>query len=698
MQLGIGEAARKKMEQDYLGERGKEDCTIYWGEELINGAAVPKEVDGWVLLAKEVMRVEDWREQLPDPVEFFDAVPHLTAGDLCPRIANIEGIFLFVSSPTNPHAMPHTLAPSPLVLTPTASTALRAIALHIAQSIPLLLTSLPTSGKSLFLSHLSSILFPSSNPSQIITIHLSDTSLDARSLLGSLITSPTSPGKFEWIDGLVTRALREGKWLVLKDIDKASQEVLGVLLPLVESLRVTKGTGERAFVDAPNRSRVEAQNGFALFATRSVISTAGTIPAPTFLGHTHWNVVIIPAPTQSEQLSILSSRFPRLSGDAIRSLLDLWDSIREGGVKGRGLTFKDIEKWVIRVESLLPSSFRSSSSPSSEMQLDVPSLSAIFPNLSLREEIFLEAYTVFFASSPSPASQANSLMVVAEKLGLTLERTTSLIQKRVPEFEVVKSGADGSVSSVLIGRTRLTPRLKSSSSLSMPDVNPVTRPYALHRPSLTLLEQIALSVQFAEPLLLVGETGTGKTSSIQHLSSLLSYHLTVLNLSTQTESADLLGGFKPVDARTIASGVNEKFKRLFEGSFSLKKNEEFLEGVGKALVGAKWKRVVGMWREARGRALERIMARYCYIYSFLYEILFYLYYFLYSQAEENANTSSQRKRRKIDQSTSSVSESDWDAFAKDVSDFEAQYILGKTKFAFSFVEGPLIKALRSGHW
>ena len=41
--------------------------------------------------------------------------------------------------------------------------------------------------------------------------------------------------------------------------------------------------------------------------------------------------------------------------------------------------------------------------------------------------------------------------------------------------------------------------------------------FAATRPSAVLLEQLAVCVDKGEPVLLVGETGTGKTSTVQHL-------------------------------------------------------------------------------------------------------------------------------------------------------------------------------------
>ena len=59
-----------------------------------------------------------------------------------------------------------------------------------------------------------------------------------------------------------------------------------------------------------------------------------------------------------------------------------------------------------------------------------------------------------------------------------------------------------------------------------------------------------------------------------------------------------------------------------------------------------------------------------------------------------------RKRRRIEQEVDglNVSEEIWLGFLHDVDHFEVQHIQAKGKFAFDFVEGPLVKALRSGDW
>lgn len=60
-----------------------------------------------------------------------------------------------------------------------------------------------------------------------------------------------------------------------------------------------------------------------------------------------------------------------------------------------------------------------------------------------------------------------------------------------------------------------------------------------------------------------------------------------------------------------------------------------------------------------------------------------------------------RKRRRLDgglPSSDGPTLQDWLAFESLVNEFEAQHVLAKSKFVFTFVEGPLVRAVRSGHW
>lgn len=73
-----------------------------------------------------------------------------------------------------------------------------------------------------------------------------------------------------------------------------------------------------------------------------------------------------------------------------------------------------------------------------------------------------------------------------------------------------------------------------------------------------------------------------------------------------------------------------------------------------------------------------------------------------NSARDQLDSSAPRKRRKVDglpdAPMPTVSEEEWKEFENDLNLFEVQHVLNKAKFSFAFVEGPLVRAIREGHW
>ncbi|KAL1760476.1 hypothetical protein FB107DRAFT_202952 [Schizophyllum commune] len=657
LQSGMGEAERERIEKQIFGEVGGPDCPLEYGVDLQGNTVV---TDGWLMPLRELQRVQNARnDMVAAPYDYFEGMedPVIDETVLCPNVVNVSGILLIKDAGTT--------SPSSLIPTDSVKGALHEIATCMSLRVPILLTSPPSSGKTTVLKHLAGLLHPTIK-NQIVTIQLADTSLDARALLGSHVSSPTRPGTFEWRDGALVRAMRAGRWVVLEDIDRASAEVLGVLRPLAESLRVDKWIGGRARIAVPGRGEVVAHDAFALFATRSV---RGSTTPPAFLGAHKWSEVVVPAPTAAEVHTIIEARFPRLRGAAANAFVALWDAVRALGpaASARDVGMRELEKLCARAERLLPRSYE----PSDMMEVDNASLPSLFPNPAFREDVYLEARDIFFgAGTTTAAARAQSdaiSLVIAEHLGIDGERREWVLKGRVPDFEVEKD-VNGEAVGVRAGRTYLPAKAKESRTPLAPQ-----RPFAMHRPAVILASRLATAVALAEPLLLTGETGTGKTSVVTHLAGLLRRPLVTLNLSHQTESADLIGGFRPVDARIPGSELQARFIELFGATFSRKKNEKFETEVRKAVAEGRWKRAAGLWKESVRLARDRIRKR---------------------REEEQGETSTPRKRRKVEKAPEEL----WAQFEHDVNDFEAQHVQGNGKFAFDFVEGPLVKALRAGDW
>ena len=614
IQAGHPETMLEKAYWEYLGEPGGIDAPVEVGDALVGDAVVPVNADGWVIRFIEEKRRCEKRAAFANAQDYYiseNSQAQITHADLSLHVLDICGTLMFKADRSPPTS-------TPMVITPSVANALRTLTLMISDRLPALLTSPPGAGKSLLIQHLAAQLYPSS-ASQVVSLHLSDTSIDPKSLLGSYMPSPTISGSFDWVEGPLCAAMRTGKWLVFEDIDKASQEVLGTILPLVESLGACKGPGDPATISIPGKQvSVRAHPGFALFATRSVHSSFTQAPSRlVFLGSHHWFELHIPKPTADEQEAILHSLFPHISILAVRELVRIFEAVRatadtgsskanSGVGKARDLGLRDLIKWTRRVEQYFPVG-RSGTTNIMDVDGDDSGklIAGVFSNPELKDRIFLEARDIFFGSTSSIpfVSGSSPGSVTAEQLQLSVEQAEWVLGARTPELHIERSPSDGHVMMIRIGRTSLSGRPLRTSH---PVPNTTVNSFALHRPSLMLLEQLATAVRFSEPLLLVGETGTGKTTAIQYLASLLSHPLTVFNLSNQTEVSDLIGGFKPIDARVPASNLFLKFISLFCGTFNARRNIEFDQAIRKAIQGAKWKRAVAMWRDAISKAISRI--------------------------------------------------------------------------------------------
>jgi midasin len=595
-------------------------------------------------------------------------------------------------------------ASSKIIATPTAIRTLQNIAIHLSLRLPLLLSSPPSSGKSTFIQHLAGLLHPGLHV-QILTLQLSDTSLDPRSLLGSYISSPSSPGNFEWREGALVRAMKEGKWVVLADIDRATTEVLGVLGPLVGSLQSGGWIGKRAQLEVPGREVVQAHPAFALFGTRSLrtgIRMETEVPKPTFLGAHRWAEIVIDSPTPEELRAILDARVPRLAGRAVRAIANLWTAIRAVGnlASVREIGLRQLEQFCTRIDAVLPSSYR-------PMEMDVDSdinehliLADVFSNPNVCENILLEARDVFFGAGAANSAAKSHLDAIAAVIGdhlrLQPDRREAVINQRMAEVRVEKDGK-GKTRMVHAGRVTLT--AKPTHGL----VAPSTRPYAMHRPMANLIARIASAVSLSEPVLLAGETGTGKTSAISHLASMLNRPLISLNLSHQTEASDLVGGFRPMDARVPAAVIQERFLDLFGKTFPRKGNTNYQEEARKTVTTANWERAGRLWKEAARQAKvqrEKTRAKAtkrCVPALHTSQVNWSILTPILSRLEETLDADGPRKRRKTEEELK-ASQADWDSFERDVDGFCIQHVQNANKFAFAFLEGPLVKALRTGGW
>src|SRR3569833_955409 len=199
------------------------------------------------------------------------------------------------------------------------------------------------------------------------------------------------------------------------------------------------------------------------------------------------------------------------------------------------------------------------------------------------------------------------------------------------------------------------------------------KPFAPTTHARRLLEQISVAVDMREPVLLVGETGIGKTAVVQQLADLLGHKLVAINLSQQSEVGDLLGGFKLDNVRSLAMPLKEEIEDLFAATeISTKTNQKYLSRIATCFAKGKWAEASKLWQQAP-KIFEQILQQLAA-----------------KQTDAGTQTGiggQPAKRRKTRLQVLLDLKPRWAAFAQSLQHFDMQLSGGSGRFAFSFVEG-----------
>ncbi|CAK9810772.1 MDN1 [Anthophora quadrimaculata] len=445
---------------------------------------------------------------------------------------------------------------------------------------------------------------------------------DSKMLLG-MYRCTDIPGEFLWQPGILTEAVLSGKWLLLEDIDCAATDVISVIGQLVE----TKTLSVPGYRDS-----IHVKSGFQLFVTRRLISGGAQKPLQ-FPLQKHWASVNVESLSREELVTIVQTLFPILHTIATR-IVDVFllfsvgnheDDVVNNVKNGRQISTRDLIKWCSRA---------------------IIDFHVSSPTSALK--IFQDALDVFCCSVPNSVQQLNLAIAVALKLGI--------IKTKAEYFcAVYKPSVDFHKECLTVGRATLP--IKKSDRVKLESKS---SKFSYTRPSVCLLERIGSCVIQKEPVLLVGETGTGKTSCVQYLAQITGHKLIVINMNQQSESTDLLGGYKPVDLKLLILPIREEFEILFRSYFAIEPNKKFLNHVARCFEERKWKTLTTLMIHSTSAALTRLK----------------------SSANKQPEVELLKKWEKIAQKLEKLR-----------TQVQSQYSL-----AFSFVEGSLVKALKNGDW
>jgi midasin len=548
---------------------------------------------------------------------------------------------------------------STLIPTSTTSANMEALAKALLSTSPILVHGLSGSGKTSLVNNFAREL---GKDSTMVTLHLNEQT-DAKMLIG-MYAAGSSPGSFTWRPGVLTTAIRDGRWVFIEDLDRAPNEVISVILPLIE----------RGELLIPSRSEtIRAAPGFRLIASiRTSLNMSRQELAPTMhmLGARLWNRVPIKMPDLEEFSAVIEGLFPILH-KFVPGIVAVYDRISTMSQRpafasksrtsaGRPISPRDLLKWCRRLSVVLTAA-------GSKLG-DEPITEAT------KDEMFMEAADCFASSMQSEDARRSVIFSIAEEMHIPLQRVEHYLAAHVPRYEEADKY-------VQIGRARVSKRHASS---RVTKGSKRTRPFANTTHAKRLLEQVGVALRMAEPVLLVGETGIGKTTVIQQLADSLGYKLTAVNLSQQSEVGDLLGGFKPVNIRSLAIPLKEEFDDLFASTgISATRNQKYLDQLGKVVAKGQWSRASKLWREAP-RMFEKILSDISKVES----------------ARPIHGGEQPTKRRKTESRLQALLnlKPRWERFSQDLDQFDVQLSGGSKGFAFTFVEGNIIKAVRNGDW
>lgn len=261
-------------------------------------------------------------------------------------------------------------------------------------------------------------------------------------------------------------------------------------------------------------------------------------------------------------------------------------------------------------------------------------------------KVLQDALDIFTCSVSSPEYRLELAKKIGTCLGIVETKSEFYCKHYKPNVSLSPTALE-------VGRAKV---LRKEKCLETVDFDNKQVVFSFTRQSACLLEKIACCAASNEPVLLVGETGTGKTSSIQYLARQTGHKLTVINMNQQSDSADLLGGYKPVDLKYVIRPIRTEFEGLFCSFYNVEKNKKFLNHIETCYEVENWTALVTLMKQSYKSAISRL--------------------------------NSENKEKTLRK---------WLPFGHKLVKLEQQ-VKAAARLSFAFIEGSLVKAMQNGHW
>lgn len=301
----------------YAADAAMEEMIVkYVGSQVIYGVWEGKNIDYRFLSLWEEKRWKDTQVLQKEVMKAVDSQKITSRRIIYQRDLSNSTVEIFGRLMPRLNGPSSTSSPAKFVPTVTTLQNARSFSEGLLDSRPLLLIGLAGAGKTAVVNYCAELLNKSET---MVTLHLNEQS-DAKMLIG-MYTSGSTPGTFVWRAGTLTTAVREGRWLFIEDLDRAPNEIISTLLPLIE----------RGELLIPSRSEtVQAARGFKIIATmRSNYDTHGqeTMAPRHMIGQRFWRNIKIEMLEDSELKEIILPTFPQLQ-DHVSNIVSVYGRLK----------------------------------------------------------------------------------------------------------------------------------------------------------------------------------------------------------------------------------------------------------------------------------------------------------------------------------------------------------------------------------
>ena len=484
---------------------------------------------------------EDVRKSIP----LHPTLIHAGRGILLPRRGSVASYHQWCQSSLhhddNPdeseagmHSSSRSSSSSSCCFIPTKTTMTNMSLLGIAMSSdphppPILVCGPSGSGKSSVvreMARLCSSFEIDSQEDELLELHV-DEETDSKTLLGSFVATDI-PGEFVWMAGPLTLAARQGRWVLIEDVDRCPEEIQAALIRLLEERILPLGVGKdekchprfRLFgtcvTNVNNSSATSSSSSKEKNVTRRKSVVSGGAGGKRILHPNLWRKVHVdPLPfTELRDVGrLLHPDLPVSVADAVLDVLrkldksgrhdELCESTNEEDsgdksdkdILGHGSRHASVREY-IKLLSRISSAIRFE--PGSEYATE-----------SQRLICLAETADVFAMSCPNIDKRRNFLCQIgAPTWSLTADAALRYIENRIPSLSLGGEGYNNRC--VEVGRARLLAlkqEQEGDDRMGVALAPGKKRNFAETNHALRLMESVAVCASQNEPALLVGETG-----------------------------------------------------------------------------------------------------------------------------------------------------------------------------------------------